>query len=73
VSAAREAQLRLLPIAPPNLAGLSIAASCQAADIVRGDFYDFFVLGPTRLGILITDGGAKGSPRPYSSRSPRAS
>lgn len=60
VSAAREAQLRLLPPEPPKITGLTIAASCQAADVVRGDFYDFFVLSPTRLGILITDGGGQG-------------
>ena len=60
LSAAREAQVRLLPVAPPVIPGLSISALCHAAETVQGDFYDFFQLSPTRLGILITDGGGQG-------------
>ena len=60
VTAAREAQLRLLPPEPPRLDGLAISASCQAADEVGGDFYDFFRLGPHRLGVLVSDGGGRG-------------
>ncbi len=60
VAAAREAQLRLLPAVPPRIEGLSVAASCSAADDVGGDFYDFFRLSPTRLALLISDGGRRG-------------
>jgi hypothetical protein len=60
VAAAREAQLRLLPQAPPFIPGLSIFASCQPAQVVGGDFYDFFNLSEGRLGIFVAEGGNRG-------------
>ncbi|MBI3208102.1 MAG: SpoIIE family protein phosphatase [Candidatus Solibacter usitatus] len=60
VEAARVAQQRLLPLGPPAMEGLSVAASCHAAETVSGDFYDFFPLSRHRLGILLTDGGGNG-------------
>ncbi|MBI4902238.1 MAG: SpoIIE family protein phosphatase [Acidobacteria bacterium] len=60
VEAAREAQQRLLPTGAPPLPGITVAASCQAAASVSGDFYDFFLVGKSRLGILISDGGGSG-------------
>jgi MFS family permease len=60
VSAAREAQLRLLPESVPQFAGLNISAACVPAEIVGGDFYDFFLLGDGRLGIFIAEGNNRG-------------
>ena len=60
VSAAREAQLRLLPEAVPDYAGLHISAACIPAETVGGDFYDFFLLGDGRLGIFIAEGNNRG-------------
>jgi MFS family permease len=60
VSAAREAQLRLLPHQVPDVPGLSIYASCLPAKVVGGDFYDFFPLSDQRLGIFIAEGGNRG-------------
>jgi hypothetical protein len=60
VSAAREAQLRLLPHLLPDVPGLSIYASCLPAKVVGGDFYDFFPLSDQRLGIFIAEGGNRG-------------
>ncbi len=60
VAAAREAQQRLLPPGPPVMDGLSVAASCHAAEVVNGDFYDYFPISRTRLGVLIIDGGGTG-------------
>jgi MFS family permease len=60
VSAAREAQLRLLPHQLPEVPGLSIYASCVPAKVVGGDFYDFFPLSDQRLGIFIAEGGNRG-------------
>lgn len=57
VSAAREAQLRLLPQASPKVPGLSVHASCLPARVVGGDFYDFFPLSNNRLGVFIAEGG----------------
>lgn len=60
VDAAREAQQRLLPAAPPAMTGLSVAASCHAAEKVSGDFYDFFPVSADKLGIFLSDGGGNG-------------
>ncbi|MGE0129851.1 MAG: PP2C family protein-serine/threonine phosphatase [Blastocatellales bacterium] len=60
VSAAREAQKRLMPERLPNLRNFSIAACCHPAFEVGGDFYDVFELEPDKLGVLIAEGGGKG-------------
>jgi hypothetical protein len=60
VSAAREAQLRLMPQSVPEMEGLSIAASCIPAETVGGDFYDFFHLPDGRLGVFIAEGNNRG-------------
>ncbi len=60
VSAAREAQLRLLPDSVPDFAGLNISAACVPAETVGGDFYDFFRLGDGRLGVFIAEGNKRG-------------
>ena len=60
VSAAREAQLRLLPEKLPELAGLYISAACVPAETVGGDFYDFFPLGNGRLGVFLAEGNNRG-------------
>lgn len=60
VSAAREAQLRLLPANPPDLPGLRIEAFCSPAREVGGDFYDFYPLPRGRLGVLVAEGGSTG-------------
>ncbi|MBM3728087.1 MAG: hypothetical protein FJW40_22010 [Acidobacteria bacterium] len=60
VSAAREAQLRLLPGESPRLAGIEWAASCTAAREVSGDFYDFYPAEGGKLTVLVADGGSGG-------------
>ncbi|MCC6538115.1 MAG: SpoIIE family protein phosphatase [Bryobacterales bacterium] len=61
VSAAREAQLRLLPEAPPAVPGLGLAAFCAPSSRgVSGDFFDFYPLARGRVGILVADGRAGG-------------
>jgi serine phosphatase RsbU (regulator of sigma subunit) len=59
-SAAREAQKRLMPERLPSLSNFSIAACCNPAHEVGGDFYDMFELEDDKLGILIAEGGGKG-------------
>ena len=58
---AREIQKSLLPTEPPRLEGLAIADLCEPAREVGGDYYDFFVLGPRRLGVMIADVSGKGT------------
>ncbi|QOY90433.1 PP2C family protein-serine/threonine phosphatase [Paludibaculum fermentans] len=60
LNAAREAQLRLLPEHPPQIPGLTIAASCTPAHEVGGDFYDFFPISGGRLGVVVAEGGNDG-------------
>jgi serine phosphatase RsbU (regulator of sigma subunit) len=60
VSAAREAQKRLMPDRLPSLPNLSIAACCLPAREVGGDFYDVFELEGGKVGVLIAEGGGKG-------------
>jgi serine phosphatase RsbU (regulator of sigma subunit) len=57
IGAARLAQLRLLPDAPPRIAGLSIAGSCVPAREVGGDFFDYYALDDHRLGVFLAEGG----------------
>ena len=60
VLAAREAQLRLLPQAAPEVNGVEFAACCLPARGVGGDFYDFFQLDANRVGIFVAQGGDQG-------------
>ena len=58
---ARDIQKSLLPIEPPRLPGLGIADLCEPAREVGGDYYDFFDLGPGRIGVLVADVSGKGT------------
>lgn len=58
---AREIQRSLLPVQPPQLAGLDVADLCEPAREVGGDYYDFFEVGPRQLGVLIADVSGKGT------------
>ncbi len=60
VSAAREAQIRLLPDSLPEIDGFGLAASCHPAREVGGDFYDFYRLPRQRHGVLVADGSSGG-------------
>jgi phosphoserine phosphatase RsbU/P len=57
---AHEAQMKLLPKQMPQLDGLEIDAVCITANEVGGDYYDFFELGPHKLGVVIGDVSGKG-------------
>ena len=58
---AREIQKSLLPVRPPAIPGLALADLCEPAREVGGDYYDFFELGPRRLGVLVADVSGKGT------------
>jgi phosphoserine phosphatase RsbU/P len=60
LSIAREVQEQLFPRTLPEMPGLQLAAICQAARMVSGDYYDFIRLGPSRLGIALADISGKG-------------
>jgi serine phosphatase RsbU (regulator of sigma subunit) len=58
---ARRIQRSLLPNCVPTVSGLCIADLCEPAMEVGGDYYDFFVLGPRQLGVLVADVSGKGT------------
>jgi serine phosphatase RsbU (regulator of sigma subunit)/energy-coupling factor transporter transmembrane protein EcfT len=59
---ARDIQMSLLPQHPPvSIPGVMLTALCYPAREVGGDYYDFFPLGPNRLGLLIADVSGKGT------------
>jgi serine phosphatase RsbU (regulator of sigma subunit) len=59
---ARLIQQTLLPKSLPALEDYYIVAHYQPAREVGGDFYDFFMLGDGRLGIVMGDASGKGIP-----------
>ena len=58
---ARQIQMSLLPRGALNFPGLGVTALCVPAREVGGDYYDFFPLGPDRVGVLIADVSGKGT------------
>jgi phosphoserine phosphatase RsbU/P len=57
---AREVQSKLLPQHAPPMESLDYAGICVQARQVGGDYYDFFSLGPGRLGLVLADVSGKG-------------
>jgi sigma-B regulation protein RsbU (phosphoserine phosphatase) len=64
LSVGRQIQLGLLPEACPEVEGWQFAATYRPAQLVGGDFYDFFELAgdPDQLGLVIADVAGKGVP-----------
>jgi sigma-B regulation protein RsbU (phosphoserine phosphatase) len=64
LSLAREIQAGFLPDAPPVVAGIEIAVSHRASQMVGGDYYDFLRLPPGEKGgllIVVADVEGKGA------------
>lgn len=61
---ARQIQLSLLPEDAPEVPGWDFAATYRPAQLVGGDFYDYFYLPgpPLRMGVVIADVADKGVP-----------
>lgn len=59
---ARNVQMSLLPKENPLVEGFDIAGVCLPALEVGGDYYDFFHLGNSKIGIAIGDVSGKGVP-----------
>jgi hypothetical protein len=59
---ARKAQQNALPSVAPHLNGYSLAGSCEPAQQVGGDLYDYFSLADGRLVITVADVSGKGVP-----------
>jgi PAS domain S-box-containing protein len=52
---ARQIQLSLLPVAPPQIAGITLAGSCILASHVGGDYYDLYPHGDGRVDLIVAD------------------
>ncbi len=59
---AHDIQKTLLPQEAPVVEGYQVAYRWRSAREVGGDFFDFFRLGPFRLGLIIADVSGKGIP-----------
>jgi serine phosphatase RsbU (regulator of sigma subunit) len=55
LSSARDLQMSMLPAACPKIEGYHLAASSTPAREVGGDFFDFFEIGESKLGLIIGD------------------
>lgn len=60
LSLAAEVQQKLFPESPPVADSLELAAFCQPARMVGGDYYDFIVFDNKQLGIAVADVAGKG-------------
>jgi len=58
---ARTVQQSLLPVEDPVLTTLDIVGMCLPATEVGGDYYDYFFISGTKLGIVIADVSGKGA------------
>lgn len=59
---ARGIQAALLPREVPQIQSLDLAVRYVPMTAVAGDLYDFAVLGPTRVGVLVADVSGHGIP-----------
>ncbi|HWF86947.1 MAG TPA: PP2C family protein-serine/threonine phosphatase [Vicinamibacterales bacterium] len=59
---AREIQTSLLPRDLPRVRDLDVAVRYLPVTAVAGDLYDFVVLGPSRVGVLVADVAGHGVP-----------
>ena len=59
---ARAVQEAQLPLKPPSIEGVEIALYYKPAREVGGDFYDFYPVTETRLGLTVADAAGKGVP-----------
>lgn len=57
-----ELQRAVLPVAPPEMAGIEMSGFSLPAREVGGDFYDYHDLGSGRMGVVIGDATGKGLP-----------
>lgn len=59
---AEQIQRSLLPAAPPKIEGYDIHALSLSAEVVGGDFYEFFQLRDNDFGVAIGDASGHGLP-----------
>jgi sigma-B regulation protein RsbU (phosphoserine phosphatase) len=60
IEIAREVQERLFPQTYPHVQGVDLAGYCRPAQVVGGDYYDYFLLDDGRLALALGDISGKG-------------
>lgn len=60
INTAKEIQQLLLPQQSPHIQGYSVLGRNLPAQEISGDYFDYFLLSPTRLAIAIADVSGKG-------------
>lgn len=59
---ARRIQAGLLPSHPPPVDGIQLAATSVSANMIGGDYFDYFTLPDGTLGLVVADVAGKGIP-----------
>jgi phosphoserine phosphatase RsbU/P len=62
VAMARDVQQRMIPSAPPQVAGIDFASVYVPCFELGGDFYDFITLPDGNIGLCVADVSGKGVP-----------
>jgi len=62
IAMAREVQLRLLPVSPPQHEHAELAVNFLPARTIGGDLYDFLEYGPGQTAIVLGDVSGKAAP-----------
>ncbi|MBL6931300.1 MAG: SpoIIE family protein phosphatase [Rhodospirillales bacterium] len=65
IDVAGDLQQRILPSDFPKRDDLDVFARTTPAQDIGGDFYDFFELGPDKLGLIVADVSGKGVPAAF--------
>lgn len=62
LATAREIQRSILPTSMPVVPGFTFSARYDPASSVAGDFYDFLVVSPHEIGVIVADVAGHGVP-----------
>lgn len=65
---ARDIQLSILPVKPPQFAGFDIAGQSRPADVVGGDLFDYLLQSNRLLGVAVADASGHGLPAALQAR-----
>jgi sigma-B regulation protein RsbU (phosphoserine phosphatase) len=65
---ARDIQLSILPLGPPQFAGFDLHGESIPADVVGGDLFDYLPQSPRLLGVAVADASGHGLPAALQAR-----
>lgn len=68
IQQAREIQLSILPVAPPDFVGYDIDGESRPADVVGGDLFDYIPQSERLIGVAVADASGHGLPAALQAR-----